>query len=140
MRLLIADFEKPNGLAFSPDESTLYICDTARNQIRAFAVEPSGGLVPGSGRVFATVDPATPGGPDGMKVDRDGRVYVAVAQGIWVFDSDGRPRGILATPKRPANLAWCGPEADVLAITMVDQVLQVPLKVRGCAPVFQPNP
>ena len=42
-----------------------------------------------------------------MKVDRDGRVYVAVAQGVWVFEPDGRLLGILATPKRPSNLAWC---------------------------------
>ena len=44
MRLLIADFEKPNGLAFSPDESTLYICDIPPNHVRAFALEASGGL------------------------------------------------------------------------------------------------
>ena len=71
-QLLLDDFEKPNGLAFSPDERTLYVCDTARYHIRAFDVEPSGSLRVGSGRVFARLDPAKPGGPDGMKVDRDG--------------------------------------------------------------------
>ena len=49
-----------------------------------------------------------PGGPDGMKVDLDGRVYVAVAQGVWVYEPDGRLLGIIPTPARPSNLAWRG--------------------------------
>jgi gluconolactonase len=138
--LLVADdFEKPNGLAFAPDERTLYVCDTARDHIRAFDVEPSGALRPGSSRVFAHVDPAEPGGPDGMKVDRDGRVYAAVAQGIWVFEPTGALLGILATPKRPANLAWCDDDARGLAITAVDAVFKVRLRVAGLLPHFLPR-
>lgn len=132
------DFEKPNGLAFSPDEKVLYICDTARYHVRAFDVEPDGTLVPGSGRVFATQDPGQPGGPDGMKVDRDGRVYVAVALGVWVYEPDGKLLGIIGLPKRPSNLAWCGPEGRELAITAVDTVYRVRLRVDGISPVFQP--
>ena len=98
-QLLLDDFEKPNGLAFSPDERTLYICDTARYHIRAFDVEPSGSLRVGSGRVFARMDPETPGGPDGVKVDRAGRVYAAVAQGVWVYEPDGRLLGIIAAAR-----------------------------------------
>ncbi|MHC5539871.1 SMP-30/gluconolactonase/LRE family protein, partial [Singulisphaera rosea] len=94
-RVLLDDFEKPNGLALSPDERTLYVCDTGRYHVRAFEVEPSGALKSTSGRVFATVDPELPGGPDGMKVDQEGRVYVAVAQGIWVFEPGGRLLGII---------------------------------------------
>lgn len=137
-QLLLDDFEKPNGLAFSPDERTLYVCDTARDHVRAFAVDSRGGVVPGTGRVFATMDPGQPGGPDGMKVDRDGRVYVAVALGLWVYAPDGALLGIIATPKRPSNLAWCGPDADFLAITAVDAVHRVRLRVRGLPPPFQP--
>jgi gluconolactonase len=138
MRLLADDFEKPNGLGFSPDERTLYVCDTARNHIRAFDVEPSGNLTVGSGRVFAKVEPDEPGGPDGMKVDRDGRVYVAVAMGVWVFEPGGQLMGIIATPKRPSNLAWCDPDARRLAITAVDAVHCVRLKVPGILPPFTP--
>jgi gluconolactonase len=130
------DFEKPNGLAFAPDERTLYVCDTARYHVRAFEVEPSGALKVGSGRVFARVDPASDGGPDGIKVDRDGRVYVAVAEGVWVFDPGGKLLGILALPKRPANLAWCDPDAQGLAMTVVDTVYKVRLKVAGIMPPF----
>ena len=139
LRLLADDFEKPNGLAFSPDERTLYVNDTARYHVRAFAVEPSGDLKAGSGRVFARLDPETPGGPDGLKVDRDGRVYVAVAQGVWVFAPDGKLLGIIALPKRPANLAWCGTDASALAITAVDTVYRVRLKVAGIMPPFLPR-
>lgn len=136
--LLISDFEKPNGLAFSPDERTLYVCDTGRYHVRAFDLDESGTPALGLGRVFATMDPGQPGGPDGMKVDREGRIYVAVALGIWVYAPSGHLLGILATPKRPSNLAWCGPEADALAITCVDAVYRLRLKVRGIAPPFQP--
>lgn len=137
-RLLADDFEKPNGLAFSPDERTLYVCDTARYHVRAFDVEPSGTLCVGSSRVFATMKPDQPGGPDGLKVDRDGRVYVAVAQGVWVFDPGGTLLGIIALPKRPANLAWAGPDAQSLILTVVDRIYRVHLNVAGILPPFTP--
>ncbi len=130
-RLVADDFEKPNGLALAPDEQTLYVCDTGRYHVRAFAVEPGGDFTVGSSRVFARVDPEQPGGPDGIKVDRDGRVYVAVAQGVWVFDPSGVLLGILGLPKRPSNFAWCGPDAATLAITAVDTVYSIRLAVAG---------
>ncbi|MFI5460960.1 MAG: SMP-30/gluconolactonase/LRE family protein [Isosphaerales bacterium] len=138
LRLLADDFEKPNGLAFSADERTLYVCDTARYHVRAFDVERSGALKVGSARVFATLDPGQPGGPDGMKVDKAGRVYVAVALGIWVFEPDGRLLGILSLPARPSNLAWCDPDGRGLAITAVDAVYYVRLRAEGIMPPFLP--
>lgn len=138
LRLLADDFEKPNGLAFSPDEQTLYVCDTARYHVRAFDVEPSGKLKTGSSRVFARLDPGQPGGPDGIKVDKAGRVYVAVALGVWVFEPGGRLLGILPVPARPANLAWCGPDGRRLAITAVNAVYEVQLRAEGILPPFLP--
>ena len=138
LRLLADDFEKPNGLAFSADERTLFICDTARYHVRAFEVEASGGLKVGSSRVFARLDPGQPGGPDGIKVDQAGRVYVAVALGIWVYEPDGRLLGILSMPARPSNLAWCGDAKGRLAITAVDAVYEVELHVEGILPPFVP--
>jgi gluconolactonase len=136
LRLIADDFEKPNGLALSPDEGTLYVCDTARYHVRAFEVDSGGGLNVGSGRVFAKLDPGQPGGPDGMKVDREGRLYIAVALGVWVFEPDGKLIGILETPKRPANLAWCDDDGRGLAITAVDAVHHVRLRVPGLLPCF----
>ncbi len=138
LHLLLDDFEKPNGLAFSPDEKTLYICDTAHYHVRAFDINEHGGIVANSGRVFATQDPGKPGGPDGMKVDMDGRVYVAVALGVWVYSPDGTLLGILELPERPSNLAWRG-DGSILAITAVDKVYQVKLKVKGLLPPLHPK-
>jgi gluconolactonase len=138
IKLVADDFEKPNGLAFSPDERTLYICDTGRYHVRAFDVEPSGALKIGSSRVVARLDPGQPGGPDGIKVDREGRVYVAVALGVWVFQADGRLLGILALPARPSNLAWCDADTQGLAITAVESVYHVRLRVQGLKPPFSP--
>jgi gluconolactonase len=138
LRLLADDFEKPNGLAFSPDERTLYICDTGRYHVRAFDVERDGSPRVGSSRIFARLDPGEPGGPDGMKVDCAGRVYVAVALGIWVFEPDGSLLGILSMPVRPSNLAWCDSDAQGLAITAVDAVYHVRLRVKGVMPPFMP--
>ncbi len=138
-RKLLDDFEKPNGLAFSPDESTLYVCDTGKYHVRAFDVQLNGGVAAGPGRVFATLDPGKDGGPDGMKVDVDGRVYVAVALGVWVFEPDGRLLGILGLPRRPSNLNWGGPDGRTLAITAVDHVYRVRFKVAGLLPRFLPR-
>ena len=140
LHLLLDDFEKPNGLALSPDERILYVCDTARYHLRAFELDANGDVVLGSGRVLARLDPGRPGGPDGIKVDRAGRLYIAVALGVWVFDAEGSLLGILAMDQRPSNLAWCGAEANVLAITAVDAVHRVQLHAQGIAPPFQPAP
>ena len=137
VELLLDDFEKPNGLALSPDERVLYVCDTGKYHVRAFDVDQNGNPDASSSRVFATLDPGQPGGPDGMKVDRDGRVYVAVALGVWVFESSGKLLGILELPKRPSNLAWSGVDGKTLAITMVDHVCQVRLNVSGMIPPFR---
>jgi gluconolactonase len=138
LRLLADDFEKPNGLAFSPGERILYVCDTGRYHIRAFDVELDGSLRIGSSRVFARLDPGQPGGPDGMKVDKSGRVYVAAALGIWVFERDGSLLGILSLPARPSNLAWCDADARGLAITAVDAVYHIRLRVDGIMPPLMP--
>jgi gluconolactonase len=140
LRLILDDFEKPNGLAFSPDESTLYVCDTARYHVRAFTIEKSGALVVGSGRVFVTLDPGQAGGPDGMKVDLEGRVYVAVALGVWVFEPTGKLLGILSLPQRPSNLNWGDRDGKTLFITAVDHVYKVRFKVAGLTPPHLPGP
>lgn len=131
------DFEKPNGLALSPDERTLYVCDTAKYHVRALTLDQGGKRDRVGDRIFATMDPELPGGPDGMKVDQDGRVYVAVAQGVWVYEPDGTFLGILSLPKRPANLTWSGEDSKTLSITMVDSVCRVRMSVSGIVPPFR---
>jgi gluconolactonase len=129
LTLLVNDFERPNGLAFSPDEKVLYINDSARKHIRAFDVQPDGTLT--NGRVFAEMDPNKPGSPDGMKVDVQGNVYCTGAGGLNVFAPTGRWIGLIELPEIPANVAWGGPENTWLLLTARTSVYRVRMKVAG---------
>ncbi len=129
LSLLVQDFDRPNGLAFSPDERTLYIADTPKRHIRAFEANPDGKL--SDSRLFAEIQSEEPGNPDGMKVDVEGNLYVAAAGGIWIFTSDGEPVGIIRTPERPANCAWGGNDWRTLFITARESLYNIRLNVPG---------
>jgi len=73
LQLLADDFDRPNGLAFSPDEKTLYVDDSPRRQIRAFDVTNDGTLI--NSRLFAQMNSDQLGNPDGMKLDVEGNIY-----------------------------------------------------------------
>jgi gluconolactonase len=111
----VDDFDRPNGLAFSPDEKILYVDDTNRRHVRAFDVQPDGTLK--NGRVLAELKSDKPGGPDGMKVDTKGNLYVTGPGGTWVFDSTGKHLGTIVTPEEPANCAFGGKDNKTLFIT-----------------------
>jgi gluconolactonase len=128
LSLLATDFDRPNGLAFSPDERTLYIADTARHHVRAFDAAADGAL--GNGRVFAEV--RREGRPDGMKVDREGRLFVC-ATTVQVFAPDGRPLGVIDCPQLPANCAW-GEDGSTLFITARTGVYSIRTATLGIAP------
>jgi gluconolactonase len=122
-------FDKPNGLAFSPDESVLYIDDSARKHVRAFSVQADGTIT--NGRVFAEMTSTAPGSPDGMKVDIDGRLYVTGAEGLWVFDPSGTRLGILDIPEKPSNCCWGDADRRTLFITAKSSVYRVRMKTPG---------
>jgi gluconolactonase len=109
------DFERPNGLALSPDERTLYVDDTRRRHIRAFDVQADGALT--NDRIFAELIGEEPGVPDGMKVDSLGNVYCTGPGGIWVINPSGEILGRIRVPEVPANLGWGGPDWRTLFIT-----------------------
>ena len=129
LSLLIADFDRPNGLAFSPDESTLYVDDTRRRHVRAFDVGPDGSL--SNDRVFVDMDVEAPGNPDGMKVDVEGNVYVTGGGGLWVVEPSGRRVGIVAFPELPANVAFGGPDNRTIYVTARTSVYRVQGRVAG---------
>ncbi|SDE13817.1 SMP-30/gluconolactonase/LRE family protein [Glycomyces harbinensis] len=119
------DFERPNGLAFSPDERRLYVADTLRGHLRVFDVD--GGALTGGG-VFAE----SPGGNfDGLRVDVEGRVWAAAAD-VDCFDPDGTLLAALKIPQ-PAvsNLVWGGPKRNRLFITATDSVYSIHLNTNG---------
>jgi|HigsolmetaGSP12D_1036236.scaffolds.fasta_scaffold01880_1 gluconolactonase len=133
--LLVGDFERPNGLAFSPDESLLYINDTARQHVRVFEVAADGTLRPG-GRLFAELDTsAGPGAADGMKTDARGNVYVAGPGGVSIFAPSGERLGRIELPEVVANLAFggsSGSEAnDTLYMTATSSLYAIKLSVCG---------
>jgi gluconolactonase len=126
---LIDDFERPNGLAFAPDERTIYLADTRRLHLRAFAVSPSGDL--SDGRLFADLTDPEPGGPDGLKVDQAGNIYCTGAAGVWIFAPTGRLLGRIRTPERPANCAFGDADWRTLFITARESVYRIRLETPG---------
>jgi gluconolactonase len=132
---LVADFEYPNGLAFSPDERLLYVANTRWAQyIHVLDLDAGGTMI--RRRIFADMSSdETDGVPDGMKVDVEGRVYCTGPGGTWVFAPDGARLGIIRTPEVPANLAFGGPDLRTLFFTARTSVYTLRVKVPG-----QPHP
>jgi len=131
LHLVVDDFALPNGLAFSPDESVLYIDDSAHKHIRAFDVRPDGTLT--NGRVLLDMASDDPGVPDGLKVDLSGNVFCTGPGGVWVCRSDGALLGRIVLPELPANLAW-GEDGRVLFLTARTSVYRLETKTRGALP------
>jgi gluconolactonase len=123
------DFERPNGLAFSPDERVLYVDDTRRFHIRAFDVRDDGML--SNGRVHAEIRAPEPGVPDGMKVDRGGNIYCTGPGGVWVIAPSGEILGRILPPEVPANVAWGGADWSTLYITARTSIYRIRCEVPG---------
>ena len=127
--LLVDDFDRPNGLAFSPDESVLYVADTTRLHIRAFKVNPDGSL--SAGRVLVEMKATEPGAPDGMKVDQAGNIYCTGPGGFWVIEPSGQSLGRILTPELPANLAWGEADLKTLYLTARTSLYRMRLNIPG---------
>jgi gluconolactonase len=129
LSLVARDLAGPNGLAFSPDETKLYIDDSKRRHIRVFDVQRDGSLCGGS--VFHDMNISTPGQPDGMKVDVEGHVFCTGARGVWVIDADGKHLGTIVTPEKPSNCAWGNDDWRTLYITAVTSVYKIRVNTPG---------
>jgi gluconolactonase len=135
---VVADgFDKPNGIAFSPDETVIYVTDSGAIQapgtyfvdrphhVRVFDIQDGRHLR--NERLFAVV---SPGWPDGIKLDRQGRVYTSSTTGVQVFTPDGDLIGELASPG-VANFTFGGPDHDVLFTCCDRRIWQIKLGVAG---------
>jgi gluconolactonase len=120
------DFDRPNGLAFSADEQTLYIVDTRRKHLRRFDVQPDLSL--SGSEVLGT---STAGGFDGVRVDDGGRIWVAAHDGLHCFDPDGTLLGKLLLPEVCSNLTFGGPKRNVLFVTATNLLLSIRVNVTG---------
>jgi gluconolactonase len=123
----------PNGLAFSPDESRLYVSDTAaalqpdgNHCLWVFDVGPGDRL--GRGRVFAVVEP---GLPDGFRFDQRGLLYTSSLDSVQVYAEDGTAMGGIAVPEKIGNLTFGGPNRDQLYICASTSLYRIRLRTRG---------
>ena len=132
LTLLVNDFVVPNGLAFSTDESILYINDSRRGHIRAFDMAPNGTLARQTDRVFADLRGADPGVPDGMKVDVAGNVYCGGSGGLFILDPKGKKLGrIVHGQPATTNLGFGGDDWKTLFFTSRVHLGSVNLKIAG---------
>ena len=133
LALLNRTMNRPNGLAFSLDESVLYVADSRNRNVLAFPVKADLSL--GEPSVLVAMDTAEPGGPDGMKLDRQGNLYVAGPGGLWIVTPSGEHLGTIPLPQLPANLCFGGPDYRTLYITARTALYSLAVNVAGM-PVF----
>lgn len=132
VKLVASDLSGPNGLAFSPDEKTLYVSnwDVKRKVIMRYHVAPDGSLR--DGEVFLDLT-SVPGEQafDGLKVDRQGNVYAAGPGGLLVLSPEGRHLGTIKFSEQPANLAWGDADRQTLYVTARTGLYRVRLSIAG---------
>jgi gluconolactonase len=133
LAVVVSDFLQPNGLAFSPDETRLYVADsgashdeTAARHIRIFDIGDGGTVT--NGRVFSEIDN---GIPDGMRVDVSGNVWSSAADGVHCFAPDGTLIGKIKVPQTVANLTFGGPRRNRLFITATQSLYAIYLTTTG---------
>jgi len=129
------DFVKPNGLAFSPDETRLYVADSGASHaedgprhIRVFDVDSAGGL--SRGRVFVAL---TTGVPDGLRVDEQGNVWTSADDGVHCYSPEGTLLGKILLPETVSNLTFGGLHRNRLFITATASLYSLHVAVRGAA-------
>lgn len=132
LRAVITDMACPNGLAFSPDESLLYVADTGRmfsddaQHIRVFDMQDG---LPVNGRVFHKV---SHGCADGIRVDADGNLWSSAGDGVHCIAPDGRLLGKILVPEVVSNICFGGRAKHRLFITATTGLYSVVLNRRGC--------
>jgi gluconolactonase len=123
---VITDMVHPNGLAFSPDESVLYVSDTAApHHIRAFDLIDGSPVAAG---VFAVIEP---GAPDGFRVDERGCVWTSSADSVQVYSSEGERLETIPVPEVVANLEFGGPDGNDLYITATHGLYRIRTTTRA---------
>ena len=124
---LVSDFDKPNGLCFSPDEKLLYVADSGKpHHIRVFQVRDDGQLA--NGKVFCVINP---GGPDGIRCDAQGRIWSSSGNGVQVFLPNGTLIAKVNLPEAAANLCFGGSDGHSLFMTARTSLYRVKTLTTG---------
>ncbi len=133
LNIAASDLQRPNGLAFSPDESLLYVADMSiidfptlgRRELRVYQVE---GRELKAGRHFAQV---APGIPDGFCLDSAGNLFCSCADGVIIFNPQGEQIGKIPVPECVSNCTFGGPEGNELYITATTSLYRIVLNTHG---------
>ena len=128
VRVATREPARPNGVALAANQQTLFVADTEGQSVRAYDIAADGSLT--RGRIVADLKYQQPGGPDGLKTDESGNIYVASHGGVWVFDASGKHLGTIPVPEQPANLAF-GDNYRTLYITARTSIYKIRLKTNG---------
>jgi gluconolactonase len=137
IELLADDFEQPNGLCFSPDETLLYVNDSSRAHIRAFKVAKDGTIDHGAVFFDKIGSGALEEGiPDGMKCDAEGNIYVTGPRGIWVISPKAELLGRIDVPENVGNLNWGNDSWKTLFICASTSLYKIDLQVSGNRPPY----
>jgi len=133
--LLTKEMTRPNGIAFSPDETILYVAqsDSKNAIIRAFGVKSDGTLARGKVLYdFTELMGKLPGSPDGLKVDHQGNLFATGPGGVYIITAGGRLLARIHTGKRTSNCAWGG-DGSVLYMTVDDYLCRIRTRTTGAA-------
>jgi gluconolactonase len=122
-RKVITNLSAPNGLQLSPDERLLYVSDSKLKSWWAYSVQPDGSLT--DGRLFFKPEPAGPGNPDGITMDKLGTLYLTGLGGVWIVDSNGRSLGFIPVPGGASNVTFGGKDGTDLYITSSKKLYRV---------------
>ena len=130
LQLVIQDLPRPNGIVFSPDEKTLYIADSGKKEWMSYRVHPNGSVSDGKLLLDASGEKAA-GGPDGIRVDKNGNIYGAGPGGVWIISPQGKHLGTIKVPEVVSNVAWGDADGKTLYITASTSLYRIVLMVPG---------
>jgi gluconolactonase len=130
LQLIISDRPRPNGIAFSPDEKTLYIADSGDKVWMRYSVHPDGSVSDGKLLLDAKTDKA-PGSPDGIRVDKKGNIYGSGPGGVWIISPEGKHLATIKVPEVVSNVAWGDADGKTLYITASTSLYRIKLSVPG---------
>ena len=130
LQLVIKNLARPNGLAFSPDEKFLYVAESGTKQWLRYRVQTDGSLTDGMLFLDASTDPAD-GGPDGLRVDKEGNIYGSGPGGVWIISAEGKHIGTIKVPERVSNVAWGDADGKTLYITASTSIFRIRLRISG---------
>ncbi len=143
LTLIDSTLWRPNGIALSPDQKTLYVTDMFENNITPvkllyrYKLDEQG--IPVSKEIITVSDPqdeilSETGGFDGIKTDVEGNIYCTGPHGIVILSADGNYLGTILTPKSPANCAWGDADYKTLYITARKDIYRIKLNIEGFSP------